>query len=318
MEKTIDERGVEKLWGKVKEYVEREGDSGSHTHDDRYYTEEEIDVKMKEQQNQIDIARNNTADAFDETKTYAVGNYCIYNNVLYKCKTAVTEAGPWNEDNWAITTVEAEISELNSNLTNHTHTSFDQLTVKKFYTPNCYIGNGSIELYGIEGSIPYIDFHHSEIESTNSDFTSRIAVDPDGNMSFYNGKNKSYGTLRLDDIYFSGAKVLLSSALGWSGWKTAYSNGNAFLKYAKCGGVVTVAGSSFGEVELQGGMTGFAICTLPAGYRPAFDISGAGTSRSTSGYEIQYTIGTDGIVSVTGLGSNAKYWGFTVSYPVGY
>ena len=116
MEKTIDERGVAKLWGKVKEYVEREGDSGSHTHDDRYYTEEEIDVKMKEQQNQIDIVRNNTADAFDETKTYAVGNYCIYNNVLYKCKTAVTEAGPWNEDNWAITTVEAEISELKTTM----------------------------------------------------------------------------------------------------------------------------------------------------------------------------------------------------------
>lgn len=39
-------------------------------------------------------------DTFSTTKTYAVGDYVVRGNILYKCKTAVTAAGAWNANNW--------------------------------------------------------------------------------------------------------------------------------------------------------------------------------------------------------------------------
>lgn len=37
---------------------------------------------------------SNSGDAFDSTKAYAVGDLCIYNNILYRCITACS-AGSW-------------------------------------------------------------------------------------------------------------------------------------------------------------------------------------------------------------------------------
>ena len=39
-------------------------------------------------------------NTFSTTKTYAVGEYVVYNLKLWKCTTAVTSAGAWNQANW--------------------------------------------------------------------------------------------------------------------------------------------------------------------------------------------------------------------------
>lgn len=39
-------------------------------------------------------------NTFSTTKTYAVGEYVVYNLKLWKCTTAVTRAGAWNQANW--------------------------------------------------------------------------------------------------------------------------------------------------------------------------------------------------------------------------
>lgn len=46
----LDNEGLEKVWLKMKEYVSRNsgGGAGTHNHDDRYYTETEIDSKLGE------------------------------------------------------------------------------------------------------------------------------------------------------------------------------------------------------------------------------------------------------------------------------
>ena len=50
------------------------------------------------------------SDAFDATTVYSVGEIVTYNNLLYKCTTAVVTPGPWTGSaNWTRTTVEAEI-----------------------------------------------------------------------------------------------------------------------------------------------------------------------------------------------------------------
>jgi len=47
-----------------------------------------------------DSANQNIADAFSELQTYAVGDYCIYESILYKCTTAVQTAGAWDSTKW--------------------------------------------------------------------------------------------------------------------------------------------------------------------------------------------------------------------------
>lgn len=48
-----------------------------------------------------DYANQNIADTYDITATYDVGDYVIFNSLLYKCITAVTTPGVWNSSYWA-------------------------------------------------------------------------------------------------------------------------------------------------------------------------------------------------------------------------
>lgn len=52
------------------------------------------------------------SDEYDSTKTYAKGDYCIYNNTLYKCKTAISTPEEWNASHWDATIVTDELSQL--------------------------------------------------------------------------------------------------------------------------------------------------------------------------------------------------------------
>lgn len=65
-------------------------------------------------------------DEYDETQTYAVGDYAIYNNIVYECTTAVSTAEPFDSTKWTATSIEqiidgvkGDISQLNSSLTKY-------------------------------------------------------------------------------------------------------------------------------------------------------------------------------------------------------
>ena len=64
-------------------------------------------------------------DEYDETQTYAVGDYTIYNNIVYECTTAVSTAEPFDSTKWTVTSIEqiidgvkGDITQLNSSLAN--------------------------------------------------------------------------------------------------------------------------------------------------------------------------------------------------------
>ena len=54
------------------------------------------------------------AEPYVNTRTYAVGEYCIYEKQLYKCTTAVTSAEDFDSDKWTLTNVKTELTQLNS------------------------------------------------------------------------------------------------------------------------------------------------------------------------------------------------------------
>lgn len=79
---------------------------------DNTYTSSEIDDFLSNINNNVSNLNstklNNTvvSDIYDSTKTYAVGDYCIYENTLYKCITAITTAESFNSNKWRQTNIE--------------------------------------------------------------------------------------------------------------------------------------------------------------------------------------------------------------------
>lgn len=89
------------------------------------YTRSEIDQFLAQKVNISDIINTLTSlndtklnktvvtDAYSSSNTYAVGDYCVYGNTLYKCTTAISTAEAWNSAHWTATTI---ATELNSRL----------------------------------------------------------------------------------------------------------------------------------------------------------------------------------------------------------
>ena len=73
----------------------------SHTH-----TLESLGAASAESVNQL---KNDISDAWASGTTYAVGDYCISGNRLYKCKTAHTAGSAFNADYWDAVSLAGEI-----------------------------------------------------------------------------------------------------------------------------------------------------------------------------------------------------------------
>lgn len=58
-----------------------------------------------------DESQSNIADAYDETATYSVGDYVIFEGNLYKCTTAVTVAEEFDSDKWTQVVVTDEMGQ---------------------------------------------------------------------------------------------------------------------------------------------------------------------------------------------------------------
>ena len=59
--------------------------------------------------NRIKETNANSADEYNNTKTYVKEEYCIYNNTLYKANQAIDTAEEFTESHWTETTVGTEL-----------------------------------------------------------------------------------------------------------------------------------------------------------------------------------------------------------------
>lgn len=60
--------------------------------------------------NDTKLNKTVVTDAYSSSSTYAVGDYCIYENTLYKCTTAIATAENWNSAHWTATTIATELA----------------------------------------------------------------------------------------------------------------------------------------------------------------------------------------------------------------
>lgn len=116
--------------------VELDGKSDKkHTHSEyltsvpaEYITESELDAKgyLTEHQDLSSYAKSKDlisvsdmiGDGWIYSKTYAVDEYCIYNNYLWRCLVQHSGQSPVEGDYWTKCSVATEINQLNSDLAN--------------------------------------------------------------------------------------------------------------------------------------------------------------------------------------------------------
>ena len=91
---------------------------------------DKIDVQMKKNADSAQQSKDIVSDEYSATNTYAVGDYCIHENILYKCKTAITTGEAFDSSKWVQTTCGTEFGELKNDLI------VLEATFSKVYTNN--------------------------------------------------------------------------------------------------------------------------------------------------------------------------------------
>lgn len=66
----------------------------------------------------VDFANHNVAEEYDSTSSYAVGDYCIYESVLYKCTASTT--GSFDSTKWTSVVVTDEMGSGGGGTGGHT------------------------------------------------------------------------------------------------------------------------------------------------------------------------------------------------------
>ena len=147
-------------------------------------------------------------DAYDETQTYAVGDYAIYNNHVYECTTAVSTAEPFDSTKWSQTSIEqiidgvkGDVSQLNSSISNLA-TNVQQATILSPATGALrYVQLGRIVVFSAIINVPSGTAANTSIASglplpvvNNS---SLVANNNNASNSFYNVIIGGEGALRL-------------------------------------------------------------------------------------------------------------------------
>ena len=91
---------------------------------DNTYTSSEIDAFLSTINGNISSLNNTklnktvVTDVYSISSTYAVGDYCIYENTLYKCTTAITTAEAWNSAHWTAVNISDELESIKGELSN--------------------------------------------------------------------------------------------------------------------------------------------------------------------------------------------------------
>lgn len=89
------------------------------------------------------IVRSSVANEYSASATYAVGDYCIKDGVVYKCNTAISTAEAWNASHWTEVKVMDEIESAQG-----TTASADKLTTARAIDGVNFDGTAAIVHFG--------------------------------------------------------------------------------------------------------------------------------------------------------------------------
>ena len=181
----------------------------------------------------IDTKSNNVmsknSSAWSSTVAYAVGQYCIYNNSLWKCLVQHSGQTPQEGTYWArvsLDTLGSEINALNNNLNNIEYGSFEEFAGWNFPTTNfiCKKNGFVIINFAVQAINPLITGSWSPCKISSENFR------PRKNISF-TGNAHNQGSTRVPitftiytngNIEFQIGSNNLSSIVDWFSFSGIY------------------------------------------------------------------------------------------------
>lgn len=157
---------------------------------------DKIDVQMKKNADSAQQSKDIVSDEYSATNMYAVGDYCIYENVLYKCKTAITTGEEFDSNKWVQTTCGTEFGELNSNL--NEQGLFKKTTIK--INSGISYENGGVYTAEKTFSTDYINVSgYTKITCNKYSFTNNILWGAfyDSSKNYISGFNQNSKTITV-------------------------------------------------------------------------------------------------------------------------
>lgn len=96
-------------------------------------------------------------DEYDSTSTYNVGDYCIYNNMLFKCLVEISTAEEFNSNHWDVTSINEVIKEVESSVATNTN-KIETITTGTATMSSTYTQNVENNHYEKVGHIVSVEF----------------------------------------------------------------------------------------------------------------------------------------------------------------
>lgn len=96
----------------------------------------------------INALNNITCDPWDSSKTYLIGEYCVYNGKLYRCLRDNTGQTPAEGTYWTSVKVADEVNTLNQSLATKVNTSALGTAAYKAYTTSVTSGSTNLVTSG--------------------------------------------------------------------------------------------------------------------------------------------------------------------------
>ena len=149
------------------------------------------------------------ADKYSTTASYTVGQYCIYNNTLYRCVSPTS--GAWDSSKWVATTITSLIESKANSSETYTKSQVDNALSAKEDSLSKGTGNlNANNLYGVNGYYRNVSGNISNCPNN------------DGNLIvIYNGEGNS--TMQL--FFVSTGETMYfritwgAGTISWTSWK---------------------------------------------------------------------------------------------------
>lgn len=102
-----------------------------------------------------------------------------------------------------------------------------------------------------------------------------------------------------------------------TGWINLLSDDNVIVRYRVKNGFITVSGQNSGNNSYRIPDGDYKkITTIPTPYRPSFETPFSFHCYGGDATSLSAFVGTDGVIQLYQKGSDGRYWGFEVLYPI--
>lgn len=177
--------------------------------------QEHQDISGKADKTDLTALSNTISDAWNASTTYAVGQYCIYNNLLWKCLIQHSGQTPTEGTYWTKVSVANEITSVNNSLiANSKHFYFDYKNGKYGYNTNPN-----------RGADTFVPFKNGVTLIDSDLYKSKTYALKSGKYLFDCCMFSSYATLSHFDLTIDGTTINVEDSIG-----SEYTSTNGTLK----------------------------------------------------------------------------------------